>query len=103
MAVEAKVHRVLVSTVLPLMTSASSSSHCTVVAASRRSRPSLISLPSPSPPRSTRYALTRSRNRRAELELPDAGQHIGVVDPTTWVFWKFWGPILRRREKSEGA
>src|SRR5262249_22951816 len=68
--VDASVQSVATSTASPLIIFASISSLCTVTAASRRSRPSLMSLHWSAPPMSVMKALTRSRKRRAALDVP---------------------------------
>ena len=68
--VEARVQSVAISIASPFTMRASSISACTVVAARRRTSPSLTSEQRPRPPMSATKALTRSRKRRAVAERP---------------------------------
>src|SRR5258707_11554892 len=68
--VEARVQSVAISIASPFTMRASSISACTVVAARRRTSPSLTSEQRSRPPMSATKALTRSRNRRAVAERP---------------------------------
>src|SRR6476619_7553456 len=68
--VEARVQSVAISIASPFTIRASSISACTVVAARRRTSPSLTSEQRSRPPMSATKALTRSRKRRAVAERP---------------------------------
>src|SRR5262249_32349258 len=68
--VEASVQSVAISMASPFTMRASSISACTVVAARRRSSPSLISEQRSRPPMSATKAFTKSRKRRAVAERP---------------------------------
>src|SRR6476659_6827850 len=68
--VEARVQSVAISIAPPFTMRASSISACTVVAARRRTSPSLTSEQRSRPPMSATKALTRSRKRRAVAERP---------------------------------
>ena len=68
--VEARVQSVAISIASPFTMRASSISACTVVAARRRTSPSLTSEQRSRPPMSATKALTRSRKRRAVAERP---------------------------------
>src|SRR5262249_25925187 len=92
--VEASVQSVAISIASPLTMRASSISACTVVAARRRTSPSLISEQQSRPPMSATKALTRSRKRRAEAERPSR--------PGNRSLWFVTAERVREGNSSEG-
>ena len=92
--VEARVQSVAISIASPFTMRASSISACTVVAARRRTSPSLISEQRSRPPMSATKALTRSRKRRAVADRPSR--------PGSRSLWFVTAERVREGSSSEG-